>query len=417
MTGFRPTNYSSVAVTGGMETVLNATLEVGSANESVVSELSISRDNFVTRDAVSARGGRGGGASAGTALMAAAPPPPPPPAAIASARLAQQADAAVAQLGDLFEYKLKQPVTIRKNQSALVPILSQDVQAEKVSLWNASSSATRALRAMWLTNTTGLTLDGGSFSIIEGQAFAGEGLMEPLKAGERRLLSYALDLGLIIDSKAEPVPQRVSRIQISRGLLIQQVEERQHRTYSARNEDSEPRTLVVEHPARTGWALGGTIKPAETTPAWHRFRVTVEPRTTATFTVEESRPTQTQVSVSSVTDDQVALLVRTQVLSAPLEAALRQVLTRKAEVARLTGEITRRQNEVNQIGTDQERVRENIRSLKGSSEEKQLLQRYVKQLDDQETRIETLRREIAALTDERTKAQQNLTTFIEGLSL
>ena len=67
---------------------------------------------------------------------------------------AQQVDAAAAQLGDLFEYKLKEPVTIRKNQSALVPILSSEVQAEKVSLWNASIGSTRALRAVWLTNAT-----------------------------------------------------------------------------------------------------------------------------------------------------------------------------------------------------------------------------------------------------------------------
>jgi hypothetical protein len=286
-----------------------------------------------------------------------------------------------------------------------------------VSLWNASSGSTRALRAMWVTNSTGLTLDGGSFSIIEGQVFAGEGLIEPLKAGERRLISYALDLGLVIDSNAEPVPQRVSRVQVSRGVLIQQVEERQHRTYSARNEDTEARTLVIEHPARAGWSLGGTIKPAETTPAWHRFRLTVEPRTTATFTVEESRPTETRVAVSSVTDDQVTALLRTQVLSAPIEAALRQVVTRKAEIARLNGEINRRQNEVNQISTDQERVRENMRSLKGSAEERQLLQRYVKQLDEQETRIENVRREIAALTAERTRVQTDLTAFIDGLSL
>jgi hypothetical protein len=415
MPSFRAVNYSSVAVSGGMETVLNAALQVGGVSEtvSVVGETPVFAGG---------RGGRSGGpGSVVTAALPTLPAPAPAAApaaeAVANARLAQQVDAAAAQLGDLFEYKLKERVTIRKNQSALVPIISQDVQAEKVSLWNAASSSTRALRAVWLTNATGLTLDGGSFSIVEGQAFAGEGLVEPLKAGERRLLSYALDLGLVVDSKSDPVPQRVSKISVSRGLLTQQIEARQQRTYSVRNEDTETRTLVIEHPVRAGWSLGGTVKPVETTPAWHRFRLSIEPKTTATITVEESRPTQTQVSVSSVTDDQVAVLVRTQVLSAPLEAALRQVLTRKAEVARLTGEMNRRQGEVDQIGRDQERVRENMRSLKGSSEEKQLLQRYVKQLDEQETRLETLRREIAGLTAERTKAQADLTSFIEAMAL
>lgn len=96
--------------------------------------------------------------------------------------------------------------------------------------------------------------------------------MESLKAGERRLLSYALDLALTVDAKGDSVPVRITQVQVNRGLVIQQVEERQVQTYSVRNEDSEPRVLVIEHPARTGWTLGGTVAPVETTPAWHRFR-------------------------------------------------------------------------------------------------------------------------------------------------
>ena len=58
-----------------------------------------------------------------------------------------------------------------------------------------------------------------------------------------------------------------------------------------------------------------------------------------------------------------------------------------------------------------------MKSLKGSAEERQLLQRYVKQLDDQENRIEALRKELQSLTAERQKAQADLTRFIEGLSM
>src|SRR5215471_1645810 len=82
------------------------------------------------------------------------------------------------ELGDLFEYHLKEKVTILKNHSALVPIINSHIEAEKVTLWNGSSG--RPLRALWITNSSGLTLDGGSFNIIENNAFAGEGLIEPL---------------------------------------------------------------------------------------------------------------------------------------------------------------------------------------------------------------------------------------------
>src|SRR5262249_31311903 len=40
-------------------------------------------------------------------------------------------------LGDLFEYNLKDKVTILKNHSALVPIINAKVKAEKVTLWSA----------------------------------------------------------------------------------------------------------------------------------------------------------------------------------------------------------------------------------------------------------------------------------------
>ena len=105
-------------------------------------------------------------------------------AAMAESLEAATTTAQTRDLGDLFEYKLQDRVTIRKNQSALVPILQARIDAEKVSVWNPSQSA--VLRALWLDNTSELTLDGGSFNVLEGDAFAGEGLMDPIKPGEKR---------------------------------------------------------------------------------------------------------------------------------------------------------------------------------------------------------------------------------------
>jgi hypothetical protein len=108
-------------------------------------------------------------------------------------------------------------VTVRKNQSALVPILQAHIEAEKVSVWNPSESY--VLRALWLNNTSGLTLDGGSFNVLEGDAFAGEGLMDAIKPGEKRLLSYAADLGLLVDAKQIEERQQVTRVVIRRGVM------------------------------------------------------------------------------------------------------------------------------------------------------------------------------------------------------
>jgi len=55
---------------------------------------------------------------------------------VANLEEARELSTAVAsgqELGDLFEYKLKDRVTLKKNQSALVPIAQTEIDAEKVS--------------------------------------------------------------------------------------------------------------------------------------------------------------------------------------------------------------------------------------------------------------------------------------------
>ena len=103
----------------------------------------------------------------------------------------REGDVATNAFDDFFEYALAAPVTIHKNESAMVPILQQDFPAEHVTLW--SEREPTPLRAVWLENNSKLTLDSGSFSIFESGEFAGEGLLEPIHPGEKRLLSYAAD--------------------------------------------------------------------------------------------------------------------------------------------------------------------------------------------------------------------------------
>lgn len=335
---------------------------------------------------------------------------------VQAAQDAMQAMAVGGDLGDLFEYKLKTPVTIRKNQSAMVPILSGTVGAEKVSIWSAASGSPRPLRAVWITNSTGQTLDGGSMSIVEGQAFAGEGLIDPVKPGERRLVSYATDLAMLVTSTGDSSPSRITRVQMTRGVLIQHREDRQRRVYSARNEDAQPRVLVIEHPVRDGWVLGGTVKADETTPTAHRFRVTVAPRETATITVEEVRPGQSSYSIASVSNDQIQLWVSGESITPDVAATLREVVRRRTVIADLNTQIAAREGEITAIGRDQERVRENMKALRGSAEERQLIQRYVQQLDAQENQLATHRRELADLVAKRSAAQADLDRFIAGLS-
>ncbi len=319
-------------------------------------------------------------------------------------------------LGDLFEYKLQDRVTIRKNQSALVPILQARIDAEKVSVWNPSQGA--VLRALWLDNTSNLTLDGGSFNVLEGDAFAGEGLMDAIKPGEKRLLSYAADLGVLVEAKQKGSTERVTRVVISRGVLMQSTQEREENTYTIRNRDASPRVVVIEHPARPGWKLtDDDDKPAESSASFHRFRISLGPMKTETLAVKEYRPITNSYQVSNITNDQIKFFLSQKMINPEVEQALRKVVAQKNNIAALDAEAADRKSKVSGISEDQQRVRENMKALKGSVEEKALVARYVRELNDQEDHVQSLRRELADLQQKRESAQKTLDAMIENLQM
>jgi hypothetical protein len=326
------------------------------------------------------------------------------------------AAAAARELGDLFEYKLKDPITIRKNNSAMVPIVQSEIAAEKVSIWNERANLPRPARALWLTNTSGLTLDGGSFSVMEDDTFAGEGVFEPIRPKERRLVSYALDLAVNASSKNTTEAQRVTRVRILHGIMTQESEIRECQTYTFRNEDSAARAVIVEHPVRAGYKLRGDAKPIETTADWLRFRVPVDSKQTASLEVDEARPLVNTYQLAGLNSDQVELFVRQQSINKTIEQSLRRILQQKEAVSDLDSKKDATEEEMKQIYDDQQRLRENIKSLKGSAEEKLLLQRYTQQMNEQENRLDRLRKDIEQLTAKHDAAEAVLDKMIQDIS-
>ena len=357
-----------------------------------------------------------GSGSAGGMMSMLAPAPPKPPAMPEEAEVeeAREESEPVAEgntLGDLFEYKLKERVTIRKNQSALVPILQTDIAAEKVSLWNESLGEARPLRALWVDNATSMTLDGGGFSVLDSNTFAGEGLMDAIKPGERRLLSYATDLGLLVDAKLDSGRERVTRTLIFRGTMTTTREVREKKTYIMRNEDATARTLVIEHPARPEWKLAEDgPKPEEKAIGLYRFRLSVEPKKTEKLVVNEAKPLYTQYSLSGITDDQIESFLLQESINPDIEKVLRGLVAQKNVVTDFDAKIKAQQKTIDQIFTDQARLRENMRALKGSAEERALLQRYTKQLD-------ALRKQMQETQAQREKANQGLQKAIGELQM
>jgi hypothetical protein len=381
--GFQRFNLANIYLGIGRNNEVDATLNVGMSNETVE-------------------------------VQASTPTVQSESSEIVSTVEKQGAEAEGKSAGDFFEYKIKQKTTIGKNQSALVPILQAHIEAEKVTLWNQQSAP---LRALWIKNTSGQMLDAGSFNVLEAETFAGEGVLEPIHPDERRLLSYAGDAAVHVKYSDESSEKPFSRIRIAKGIMLLTKEEHKTNKFTIRNADAEHRQVIVEYPAEQGWKLAaGTPQPEESTESYHRFRVSVDAGKTAELTVEVVHPDESRYELTDLDDDEVALLVQQKRITPAMQLAFDRILKQKEKITGIAIQIADRKRESDQIAADQNRIRENMKALKGSSEEKALLQRYVGQLDAQENRLASLRKETSDLTAQQNAAQSELDRMIMEVS-
>src|ERR1035438_1224971 len=96
----------------------------------------------------------------------------------------------------------------------MLPFLQQAIESRKLLIYSDHTSQ-HPTNAVELTNSTGKTLDGGPITVYDGGAYGGEALMETLKAKDKRLISYAVDLGTRITRSEE----HTSELQSLRHLV------------------------------------------------------------------------------------------------------------------------------------------------------------------------------------------------------
>ena len=322
----------------------------------------------------------------------------------------KEGDVSTNAFDDFFEYALTQPVTIHKNESAMVPILQQDLPAEHVTLWSEKEPA--PLRAVWLENKSKLTLDSGSFSIFESGEFAGEGLLDPIHPGEKRLLSYAADQAVRVKVTDRDSQRTLHHVQIAKGVIIETHMDVLSKTYSATNSADLDRVVLLEHPRRNnGWSLDGDLKADESSPNLYRFKLPVAAHSTATLEVREHGPEKMQVWLNSNSNQTAYLLDLVKRIPDALEK-LKPLIDAETALADLERRIKESKETEKAAADDEARDRENLTALKGNDAAK----RFVEELNSAEDQLQATRKQTADLEQQKNAAVEKLNALIAGLS-
>jgi hypothetical protein len=316
--------------------------------------------------------------------------------------------------GDLFEYSFSSPVTVKKGESAMLPFLQQKIGARKLLIYREGFGV-NPQDAAEVVNSTGKTLDGGPITVYDAGTYAGEALVETVKAGDKRLISYGVDLGTRITTKFDSSKNVVREIHCNRGNLTSKYALEEVTTFTIKNVDAKAKTLIIERPQRQGYKLLEPAKASETTANANRFEMKLAASATEMFVLREERVYDQTVSVTSMTPGTISVWLENKVLSATGRRQLEQIADKKREIANNEAAIGETNGNINQLTQDQTRVRANIQSLNNVRNQQDLVQQYAAQLSANETKMVALRDRQDDLRRKKTALESELAALMEKL--
>jgi len=325
------------------------------------------------------------------------------------------AQASAQQMGELFEYRIGEPVTIRKDESAMLPFLQQKIEARKLLIYSSGAGSEHPTNAAELDNSTGKTLDGGPITVYDGGAYGGEALMETLKSGDKRLISYAVDLGTRITEAFGTGTAVVREIRAKHGVIYTKAASEETRTYTARNLDPKEKTLIIEHPLRGNYTLLNQ-KPVEKTATAYRFEIKLGAGATETFPVTEEIVYDQSYTVTNLAPDLMVYFLSNKALTGNGRKQLQQISDQKARIVEVGQALRAVESQTQSLTADEDRMRQNINSLNNVSGQQQLVQNYARQLDTVEQKLATLRDRQAELQKKKSTLESELNKAIEDLS-
>jgi hypothetical protein len=264
-----------------------------------------------------------------------------------------------------------------------------------------------------LTNSTGKTLDGGPITVYDAGTYAGEALVETVKAGDKRLISYGVDLGTRITTKFDSVNNVVREIHYKHGMLTSKYALEEVKTFTIKNVDPKAKTLVIEHPQRQGYKLLEPAKASETTSNAYRFEVKLPASSTETFVIREERVYDQTQSITNMTPDVITTWTQNKALSAAARRQLEQIAQKKRDIAANDAAIRAADSSIADLTQDQTRVRANIQSLNNVRNQQDLVQQYATQLAANETKMAALRDTQSDLKRKKTALESELNTLME----
>ena len=311
------------------------------------------------------------------------------------------------------------PVNVKSGHSLMLPIVDRTVPTLRLGLYQPSTQREFPLASVQLVNDTPTSLPPGVITVYEGNGYLGDGRINALPAGDKRLVSFAVDTKVRMQ-KDEAETRSIAKGSIAKGVLHLTILERETTTYRMKGLQQEDRLLWIEHPRRPDWELVAPDKASmektgvELTADQYRIPFVLKKGAEAVLQVVLQHPVQEELALLSMGVDQIAAYAGSTELDQRLRRAFAEMGEMRGQMSRMQRDIDLLQEQRQAVFKDQERLRENLAHVPGGSD---LARRYLEKLGRQESTLETINGQIQKAQENLEKLRQKLADYVQNLSL
>jgi hypothetical protein len=297
--------------------------------------------------------------------------------------------------------------------SAMLPLTEATVTARKLLVFSGGPSGGNRHPRLGaeLTNTSRMKTPAGPITVYDGGTYAGDALIEFWNEGEKRLISYGEDLsvtGTVADSGARTMVS----VTVSGGVMTLNRSQDFTKTYTFKNNGTQTKALVVEHPKTANTTLE-TPTANEETPAHYRFNVNLASGET-TLRVRETRPLTERITLLQTRQDAFLSYTTNQEIPERIRTALQRAVTLRTAVSTAETEVTRAENRRTSLLAEQDRIRKNIEAAGNQSSQGK---EYLRRLQSLDNDIDNMTPELERLRAAVANAQKAYEDYLNGLNL
>ncbi len=325
-----------------------------------------------------------------------------------------QASATGGEVGEMFAYTVGTPVGVARRSSAMLPVISEVVDVEKLSVYNANNHPTHPYSGFKLKNITSLALMSGPVTVFDEGIYAGDSQMPNLQPGEERIMSYALDLGCSVEALSKDAPRSISSVKVVRGVIYIHFKQQMTTVYTVKNKKDATKAVRIEHPFYADWELLTPEKYEERTDTLYRFRMDLEPKATKELEVKTEHISLTQITLTDTNLESLVSQAVNEDISPAVRKAFEKGMEIKADLDEVRQKRERAEQRKNELYSDQNEARKNLGSVPSSSK---LYSRYLKKLEDKQNEIDDLEIKLENLRESEERHRKMLEEYLVSLDV